>query len=267
MVKIVGNDFDPVSKGAIGAFNDHETYGKPEHIGEEKVHETGTSRNRREANPTNKPRPIPLKNKKMGKTHQGPILKQNIQKKKNVISDAVKEHSEGDKLLGDEWAVISPKTISQKQGFRALEISEKEQPGPIDPDPYWEKGSLSTQQTGETSTGVQRELRTKSLPMDSKNFNSGDYQQRVKAQIEKGMQYPHVAVERNLMGVVVVGFHIKGNGEVSHVHLVRSSQHAILDEEALETIRRVSPFPPFPKIMEAEEVKMRLSLRFGLEKS
>src|SRR5690606_468873 len=51
---------------------------------------------------------------------------------------------------------------------------------------------------------------------------------------------------RGQAGLVVVGFTIHANGQVSGVGVVRSSGNAAIDQAGVEAVGRAAPFPPFP---------------------
>ena len=93
------------------------------------------------------------------------------------------------------------------------------------------------------------------------------YQREVVRRIEKGKRYPFFAKMRNMSGVVVVGFTIGAEGRASDIEVIRSSDQKILDREALDTIRRVSPFPPFPEGFRLSRMNLTISLKFDLKKS
>jgi len=93
------------------------------------------------------------------------------------------------------------------------------------------------------------------------------YQMELVRLIEKGKRYPLFAKLRNMSGVVVVGFTLGAEGRASDIEVIRSSDQKILDREALDTIRRVSPFPPFPDGFKLPRMNLSISLKFDLKKS
>lgn len=70
------------------------------------------------------------------------------------------------------------------------------------------------------------------------------YDARVAGHLKSFVRYPSEA--RGASGTVVVRFEINPTGDVLHSEVQRSSGNRILDQEALETLQRASPFPPFP---------------------
>jgi len=66
--------------------------------------------------------------------------------------------------------------------------------------------------------------------------------------IAANMIYPEPAREKELEGSLLLSFVIQENGSVTEVKVVKSSGHSILDEDAVATIYKSTPFPrpPFP---------------------
>ena len=61
------------------------------------------------------------------------------------------------------------------------------------------------------------------------------------------LHYPMIARRQGWCGKVDVAFLIKPDGHISELRIEKSSGYAVLDEQALEAIRRSAPFTP-PRI-------------------
>lgn len=90
------------------------------------------------------------------------------------------------------------------------------------------------------------------------------YQDMVKQRIEERRIYPAWARKQGMEGMVLVSFIILANGEVKEISLIRSSGSSILDQEAINTIKKSSPFAPIPKGTGAYFIQMDVSLVFTL---
>lgn len=90
------------------------------------------------------------------------------------------------------------------------------------------------------------------------------YQDMVKQRIEEYRRYPAWARKHGIEGTVAVVFIILANGEAQEIILIRSSGSKILDQEARDTIKRASPFPPIPKGVGVYSIQMDVSLVFTL---
>lgn len=93
------------------------------------------------------------------------------------------------------------------------------------------------------------------------------YQDMVKQKIEEAKRYPVFAKRQGIEGAVHLSFTVLFNGLSKDIKIVRSSDSKILDEEAIETIKRAGPFPPFPKEINREFILMEVVLIFNLEKT
>jgi protein TonB len=75
---------------------------------------------------------------------------------------------------------------------------------------------------------------------------SNAYNALVFGHLQRFKRYPSSA--RGAQGVVVVKFVLDRAGAVIESAVTKSSGNDVLDREALEILRRASPFPPFPAV-------------------
>lgn len=80
----------------------------------------------------------------------------------------------------------------------------------------------------------------------------------IRARIERAKRYPMLARRSEIEGVALVSFQINASGQPESVHLKSSSGQPVLDDEALATIQRAAPFPPYSKPLE-------IGIRFELK--
>jgi periplasmic protein TonB len=73
---------------------------------------------------------------------------------------------------------------------------------------------------------------------------SNTYNALVFGHLQKFKRYPSAA--HGKVGTVVVRFVLNRTGEVIDSTVIKSSDNDALDREAIEILRRASPFPPFP---------------------
>jgi len=84
------------------------------------------------------------------------------------------------------------------------------------------------------------------VPVRSSPAPQRDYgwlAETLRARIEELKRYPPMARMNNWQGKVVLKFVVKDDGTVENLEVVQSSGHTVLDEAAMETIRRASPLP------------------------
>jgi protein TonB len=73
---------------------------------------------------------------------------------------------------------------------------------------------------------------------------SNVYNSLVYGHLQRFKRYPSAA--RGAPGTVTVRFALNRAGDVVASSVTKSSGNSVLDQEALEILRRASPFPPFP---------------------
>jgi len=91
------------------------------------------------------------------------------------------------------------------------------------------------------------------------------YQDMVKQKIQEVRRYPLWAKKQEFQGVVHITFVVLSNGEVKNVIIKNSSGFNILNNEALATIKRASPFSPFPEGLKKPFLEMEVSVVFRLK--
>jgi len=91
------------------------------------------------------------------------------------------------------------------------------------------------------------------------------YQDMVKQRIEEVRRYPSWAKRRGIEGEVCIKFAILSKGLTQDIRIIHSSGSKVLDEEAVDTIRRASPFPPVPEEIDSSLIWMEVSIVFTLK--
>jgi protein TonB len=90
---------------------------------------------------------------------------------------------------------------------------------------------------------------TRALPKNARigeftEASSNAYSALVVGHLQRFKRYPMAA--RGAIGTVLVQFALNRAGEVISSDVSKSSGNDVLDHEALDILRRASPFPPFP---------------------
>lgn len=65
-------------------------------------------------------------------------------------------------------------------------------------------------------------------------------------------------------GVARVAFNVLASGEANNIRLLQSTGHDTLDTEALRAGKRAHPFPPFPDIIQKDEIMIEIDIVFFL---
>ncbi|HVW54335.1 MAG TPA: TonB family protein [Rhizobiaceae bacterium] len=78
------------------------------------------------------------------------------------------------------------------------------------------------------------------------NAAVSNYPGKIVRKLRRALRYPRDAGSRRLRGVAEVRFVVSSGGNVGGIQLVVSSGSPILDQAALEAVKRAAPFPPIP---------------------
>lgn len=82
--------------------------------------------------------------------------------------------------------------------------------------------------------------------------------------LERHKRYPDVARANGEEGIVKVRFRLRRTGHVRALGVVATSGSWILDQEAIDTIRRSVPFPTFPASVTDDELAVVVDVKFSL---
>jgi protein TonB len=91
------------------------------------------------------------------------------------------------------------------------------------------------------------------------------YKTKVQRKLERSKKYPPSARNAKMEGTVTVRFTINRAGQVVQSQMVKSSGFPILDDEVMALLRRVNPFPEFPKEMTDSSITLTAPIRFSLK--
>ncbi|WP_274425708.1 energy transducer TonB [Chelativorans sp. YIM 93263] len=73
-----------------------------------------------------------------------------------------------------------------------------------------------------------------------------NYPGQIVSRLRRALHYPRSARRQGAEGEVHVAFTVTRNGGVGNIRVVRGSGAPILDDAAIETVRRAAPFPAIP---------------------
>ena len=89
------------------------------------------------------------------------------------------------------------------------------------------------------------------------------YLNRFRQRVQETMSYPSSARRRGISGTVQLEVSIDVTGRVRDVEVSASSAHAVLDEAAVDAVRRMPPLP-FPANVPPRPLRVKLPLVFEL---
>lgn len=120
-------------------------------------------------------------------------------------------------------------------------------------------GERVTSQSASSNANGRADARTN----DGGTRAASNYKGKVAAKLRRAKRYPRDARRQRLEGTVRVSFTISANGSVSGIRVVTSSGHQVLDQAALEMVRRASPMPKFPKDVRDASMLLHVPVEFN----
>jgi protein TonB len=90
------------------------------------------------------------------------------------------------------------------------------------------------------------------------------YQAQVLSHLQQHRVYPPEARARGITGVARVQFALARDGRVLSVSLIGNGER-VLDNAAIDMVRRASPFPPFPPGLSQPRIDFVAPVRFDLQ--
>lgn len=88
---------------------------------------------------------------------------------------------------------------------------------------------------------------------------------QVSALLQRHKRYPRMALTRGQEGVVKVRFEVDSQGQLVSVEIIDSSGHRLLDKEALDLVKRVSPLPAPPAVATGEQFRLDVPVSFRVD--
>jgi len=90
------------------------------------------------------------------------------------------------------------------------------------------------------------------------------YQDSIKKKIQKEKQYPRWALRVGHEGSARITFSVLPSGKTEGLMLINSSGFKELDKEALDAVRRASPFLSFPEALKDDKISVELDIIFHI---
>jgi len=88
--------------------------------------------------------------------------------------------------------------------------------------------------------------------------------QHFRRRVQESLEYPLVARRRGLSGRLELEVLLEPSGRLGDIRVMSSSAHAVLDEAAVEAVRKLAP-EPLPEHLPRRSLRIRLPLSFELE--
>jgi TonB family protein len=83
--------------------------------------------------------------------------------------------------------------------------------------------------------------------------------------IAEAKYYPRVAQKQRLEGKPVIEFQVGRNGDLLGYSIAVASPYEILDQAAIEAVKKASPYPKIPKSLKLNTLRFKLPIAFKLD--
>ena len=103
------------------------------------------------------------------------------------------------------------------------------------------------------------------VPQEQVTQHIESYSSLLANAIAKYKQYPKIAQMRGWQGTVIADLEIDTKGAVISIKIKKSSTYEVLDNEALEMIKKASPFPAPPESLRDKNFNVLVPISFKLE--
>lgn len=130
--------------------------------------------------------------------------------------------------------------VAVTEAPRPMPIAQPSQPAASAPAPGIQQGTVAAAKipaAASSGTGTAEQVQTKFI---KEQFSY------IRDKIASQVRYPRQARRMGWSGAAHISFVIEENGSISDVRVVRSSQISMLDDEAVDAVKRSVPFPRPP---------------------
>ena len=94
--------------------------------------------------------------------------------------------------------------------------------------------------------------------IDAYGLKHFSYLLGIQRKIELVFSVPFFAPNSGGVGVPIVGFTVRRNGQLAEAVLLRSSGYGVLDRALLKAVKRAAPYLPFPKHLPEPAISIRV---------
>ncbi len=102
-------------------------------------------------------------------------------------------------------------------------------------------------------------------PSEAEKSNAlNAYSNQLGRAIAKHKSYPKIAQRRGWQGTVLLDITVDGNGHVLSAVVNKSSGHESLDKQALKMVKKASPFPTPPSVLQGGNFTLSVPVAFKL---
>jgi periplasmic protein TonB len=121
------------------------------------------------------------------------------------------------------------------------------------------------QQASITSSFVDVQQKKASRVSKDLGYLGKGFSSNVRGKIAIAKYYPGLARRKGWEGKPVIEFLIGKNGELLDYSIAVSSSYEILDQAALDAVKKASPYPKIPELLQQDSIRFKLPISFKLK--
>ncbi len=114
------------------------------------------------------------------------------------------------------------------------------------------------------ATGKTVEKGAETICLDTTDKRYSSYAAVIKQRLMENWKYPKRAWENLIEGQVLILFSLSRQGKLIGIKVLDSSSHGMLDENALNSIKKAAPFPPFPGSVTVSRLNIKANFAYKL---
>ncbi|MDD5731134.1 MAG: TonB family protein [Candidatus Omnitrophica bacterium] len=108
--------------------------------------------------------------------------------------------------------------------------------------------------------------KTKAIPSaEAASQAMSEYMRKITTRIQDNFVYPWAAKQDQMQGTVILGLRLDSTGALLEIEVKQSSGYNIFDENAVNMVRKLSPYPPFPAELNKKELRIDIPIVYKLE--
>ncbi len=157
----------------------------------------------------------------------------------------------------DLFITLTPTIL--KEGAKKEEAKSETAPSAKEEKPA-DKDKAKASSAAKPETAKEKSRLASSSYAQIKTSPVSEYVRKVSQQIRRNFTYPWVAKEADLQGSLKLALHLYYTGQLLGVEIKESSGYAVLDENAVEMVKKNAPYPPFSPEMKQKEIRIDLPI-------
>jgi protein TonB len=172
----------------------------------------------------------------------------NIEKPSKIVEQEITFEIEQPEYLPVEYQITEEKKIE-----KVIEEEKPEEP-------------VEQEEVEEVIEDIKADIPEKDPLEEERKRSLLRYQDSIKQKIQENKKYPRWALRAKHQGIVRIVFDVLPSGEVKGLNILQSTGFNELDKEALDAVKRASPFAAFPEMLQEEEIQIEVDIVFTIRK-